>query len=42
MDSGPITAGSNGLVQGMYDTIFFVNTCSIHVALNGKKNLMLT
>lgn len=42
MDSGPNTAGSNGLVQGMYDTIFFVNTCSIQVALIGKKNLMLT
>ena len=35
-------SGLNGLVQGMHDTIFFVNTCSIQVALIGKKNLMLT
>jgi len=42
MDSRPNTAGSNGLVQGLHDTIFFVNICSIQVALIGKKNLMLT
>ena len=42
MDSGPNTAGSNEMAQGMHDTIFLVNLCSIQVALIGKKNLILT